>query len=367
VLLLISSNSSRRYGDDIVRALAHPRGTDFQFRYGLKYFDLALLARAQANSLEGESVLICFLDADKAARKTAFTSCRAATVKRSEIVGSSCILTLTAGDYVWPLSDAELRAKLSVPEQRLLPAWSTDPAFPEGKYVIDVGSKIHAGRVPDCSKELTAFEQTASALSKFASFDTASKLTFYAIRAIATEDDWRPERWRQPRRLRTPYKDGRFQLVSGYRYDLEIYTFTPLAGTIVGGATRLLVDSDEKAIRFVSAKEITLDSRYDLNRFTFTTDQLLDTLSAGLRIALSVPTGGDPKSEHRCDITLPLSFRGRRTLGIGRMVIIAIGTAAPAIVGIAYKDKMNFGIGAVMVMSALIAGWGSVFLGSKKS
>lgn len=367
MLLLISSNSSRRYGDDIVRALAHPRGTDFQFRYVLKYFDPALLPRTQSKGLAGEVALICFLDADKAARKTTFASCRAATVKRSEIVGSSCILTLTAGDYVQPLSDAELRAKLSGPEQGLLPAWAANPDFPDGKFVIEVESTIHAGRVPALADELTAFEKTASALSKFPFFNAAGRLTFYAVRAIATEDDWRPEWVRQRKRKRAPYKEGRFQLSSGYRYDLEVYTFTPIGAAVAGGTTRLLVDSDEKAIRFVSAKEITLDSRYDLNRFTFTTDQLLDTLSAGLRLALVIPTAVEPKSEQRCDITLPVSFGGWRTLGISRMVIIAIGTAAPAIVGIAYKDKMSFGIAAIMVMSALIAGWASVFLGSKKS
>ena len=367
MLLLISSNSSRRYGDDIIRALAHPRCTDFQFRYGLKYFDPSLIARTRAHRLGGQEALICFLDADKAARKTTFTSVRAVKVNRSEIIGSSCILTLNAGDYVKPLPDADLRAKLTAAEQKLLPTWAASPDFPDGKFVIEVESKIHAGRVPEPVDELTAFEETASALSKFPFFDAASKLTFYAVRAIATEDDWRPESWRPRQRTPAAYKQGRFQLSSGYRYDLEVYTFTPIAGAIPGGATRLLVDSDEKAIRFVSAKEITLDSRYDLNRFTFTTDQLLDSLSAGLRLALAIPTAAEPEPEQRCDITLALSFGGWRILGISRMVIIAIGTAAPAIVGILYKDKMSLGIAAVMGMSALIAGWASVFLGSKKS
>jgi hypothetical protein len=367
VLLLISSNSSRRYGDDIVRALAHPRGTEFQFRYGLKYFDPALLARATSNALAGQEALICFLDSDKAARTTSFTSCRAVTVKRSEIIGSSCILTLAAGDYVEPLSDAELRAGLTAAEEKLLPAWGVSPDFPDGKFVIEVASKIHAGRVPKPADEFAAFERTAVALSKFSFFDAASKLTFYAVRAIATEDDWWPERWRRRGRLKSPYKDGRFRLSSGYRYDLEVYTFTPVARATGGAATQLAVDSDEEAIRFVSAKEITLDSRYDLNRFTFTTDRLLDTLSAGLRLGLAVPTSGDPNVEQRCDITLPVSFGGWRMLAIVRMVIIAIGTSAPAILGIAYKDQMNLGIGAVMFVSALIAGWGAVFLGAKKS
>jgi hypothetical protein len=168
------------------------------------------------------------------------------------------------------------------------------------------------------------------------------------------------------RRICVSYENSRFALTSGYRYDLEVYTYTPIGGAITGGATRLISDSDEEAVRLVSAKEITLDSRYDLNRFTFTSDRLLDSLSAGLRLALAVSTGGDPKSEQRCDITLPVSFGGWRALGISRMVIIATGTAMSAIVGVVFKDQMSFGIGGLMFASALIAGWASVFLGAKK-
>jgi hypothetical protein len=366
VLLLISSNASRRYGDDIVRALAHPRGTDFQFRYGLKYFDPSVLGRATSGGLAGETALICFLNSDKTARTESLVSCRLVTVKRSEVMGSSCILTLTAGDYIHPLADAELRPLLTAQEQALLPVWGPTGDFPTGKFVIDVAADVHAGRVPAQAKELRAFEETAAKLSGFPFFNADSRLTFYAIRGLATDDDWRPDWLRRPARTRANYVDGKFKLVSGYRYDLEVYSFSPAGGSAAGGTTKLVVTSDETAVRFVSAKEVTLDSRYDLNSFTFTTDQLLDTLSAGLRLALVTPTAADPKTEQRCDVTIPVTFKGRRGLGLVRMFIIALGTAAPAIIGIAFKDQMNWWIGAVMFAGALVAGWGAVFLGGKK-
>jgi hypothetical protein len=367
VLLLISSNASRRYGDDIVRALAHPHGADFQFRYGLKYFDPSLLTRVNAGSLAGETALICFLHTDKTARTATFVSCRVVKLLRSEVLGSSCILTLAAGDYVHPLTDSELRAKLTPQEQALLPAWGTNPDFPSGKFVIEVDATIHSGRAPAAGQELKAFEETAAALSAFTFFDASSRLTFYAVRTIASDSVRAWNNWSPTGRTQAAYKGGKFDLVSGRRYDLEVYTFSPVGGSAAGGITKLQVESDEKAVRFVSAKEVALDSRYDLNRFTFTTDQLLDTLSAGLRLALMIPTTADPKSEQRCDVTFAVSFRGRRALGLFRMLIIAIGTAAPAIIGIAYKDEMNIYIGGVMFVSALIAGWGAVFLGAKKS
>ena len=60
MLILISSSAQQRYADDIVRALAHPAGTSFQFRYDKKYVDGLLGQR----SLAGEPVLICYLSVD---------------------------------------------------------------------------------------------------------------------------------------------------------------------------------------------------------------------------------------------------------------------------------------------------------------
>src|SRR5207249_3557940 len=125
---------------------------------------------------------------------------------------------------------------------------------------------------------------------------------------LVTEDDWRPARWSRGRR-NAAYVSGRYTLQSGYRYDLEVYTYSPAGGKTDKGVTKLVVDSDEKAVRFTSAKELALDSRYDFNRFSFTTDEQLDAMPAGLRLALSVPHDADlDKRELRCDIAIETRF-----------------------------------------------------------
>lgn len=366
MLLLLSSNSARRYGDDIVRALAHPRGTDFQFRYGLKYFDAALLARVKSRGLAGETAVIAFLNGDNSARTVSLTICRAVTVRRSEMVGSSCILTLSAGDYLHPLTDTELRAQLNARELALLPVWSTDPDYPLGKYVIDVSAAIDVLQAANEEAEMVAFEATATALSAFPRFGATTKIAFYAVRELVTGDDWRPARFSRGRRSAT-YNDGSYALQSGYRYDLEVYTYSPAGGKTDKGVTKLVVDSDEKAVSFTTAKELALDSRYDLNRFAFTTEEHLDALPAGLRLALSIPNDADPdKRELRCDIALEARFSGWWPRMVIRILIIAAGTAAPAIIGIAFKDKMTWWIGAIMFAGALVAGWGAVFPALRK-
>lgn len=367
MLLLLSSNSARRYGDDIVRALAHPRGTDFQFRYGLKYLDPALLARAKANGLAGQTAAIVFLNGDKATRTVSLVLCRAVTVRRSELVGSSCILTLTAGAYLKPLPDPSLRAKLESHERALIPAWSTDPDYPLGKYVIDVTAAIDTEQAAAPKHEMEAFEAAATALSAFERFGEATRIAFYAVRELVTVDDWRPPRWNRGRRQAT-YTNGRYALQSGYRYDLEVYTYSPAGGKADKGVTKLVIESDEKAVRFTTAKELALDSRYDLNRFTFTTDEQLDATPAGLRLALSIPNEADPaQRELRCDIALETRFSGWWPRMILRILLIAAGTAAPAIIGIVFKDQMTWWIGAIMFAGALVAGWAAVFPALRKS
>jgi len=367
VLLLISSNGVRRYGDDIVRALAHPRGSDFQFRYALKYFDPALLARVKSSGLAGQTAAIAFLNEDKSARTVSMVLCRGVTVRRSALVGSSCILTLTAGDYLQPLTDVELRANLSSREQALIPAWNTDFDHPVGKYVIEVDAAIDSQQAADCSREMEVFEATATALSAFQRFGEPTRIAFFAVRDLVTADDWRPLRWNRGRRS-AAYADGRYALQSGYRYDLQVYTYAPAGGKTDTGVTRLVVESDERAVRFTSAKELALDSRYDLNRFTFTTDEQLDAVAAGLRLALLIPDDSDPKTrELRCDIVLEARFTGWWPRLLLRILLIAGGTAAPAIIGILYKNQMSWGIGAIMFAGALVAGWGAVFPSLRKS
>lgn len=367
MLLLLSSNASRRYSDDIVRALAHPRGTDFQFRYGLEFFDPSLLLRAKTNRLAGLKAVVVFLNTNASARSVSMVLCRAVTIRRSELIGTSCILTLTAGDYLEHLDDAAIRARLNSQERALLPVWGTNTDYPIGKFVIDVTAAIDSSQAAARNNEMEAFEATAMALSSYSCFDADTKIAFYAVREVLTEDDWRPGPWHRGRR-RATYANGRYELQSGYRYDLETYIYSPSGGKTDKGVTKLSVDSDEKAVRFTSAKELPLDSRYDLNRFSFTTDEQINAISAALRVSLSVPHALDSdKRELRCDIVVETRFAGWWPRICARIILIAIGTASPAIIGVAYKDEMSFGIAVIMFGGALIAGWAAVLPSLRKS
>lgn len=187
MLILISSGAQPRYADDIVRALAHPAGTSFQFRYGSKYVEDRLEQRDLAN----EPVLICYLMADASAKTVRLIPCRFATVANAQIVGSSWIFTLNAGSFVAKLDDAAIRAALSDEERYLIPAFDAQGNGPSGKFAFSVGKALHGDDIyAPGPKAMTAFEETASALSNDPRFAPSNGLSFFTVLMLGTTDCW---------------------------------------------------------------------------------------------------------------------------------------------------------------------------------
>jgi hypothetical protein len=125
----------------------------------------------------------------------------------------------------------------------------------------------------------------------------------------------------------------------------------------------LTIAADDGEVKFSSETAAKLDSRYDLNRFRFSIEQRLLSLPTGLRIALGVPSVVDGKSvvEQRCDITLELRFAGSKWLATARIVLIAISTATPAVIGAYAAQKGSLGLATIMFVTALATGIGTVF------
>lgn len=358
MILLISSGATRRYSDDIFRALAHPQGTDFQFRYDVAHLDPAVATLIDQRELAGEAALIVYLEADQLKAISELTSVRTATIKTVEVVGTSCVLTLTAGDYVHPLADAEIREGLSAAEAALLPAWKGGDR-PVGAFAIKVAKVIHADRVAAIGKDMLAFEETAQALSSYQWFAPATGMAFFAVRGIVAVGSPK-DRWfaADP----APRLDGdRYVLKSGVRYRFDIYSYRPAGSSDDTPRAKLVLSTDEKAVQMTSIKEAALDSRYDLKRFSFTTDQFLHDVPAAIRIALELLGGAPAVTEQRCDITVNAVFKGSRREAIARTLLIAAGTASSAIVGVAYKDQFSLGVAAMMCVGPIIAATAATF------
>jgi hypothetical protein len=357
MLILISSGAQPRYADDVIRALAHPAGTSFQFRYHTKYVD----DRLGLHNLANEPALICYLMTDYSTKTVRLIPCRFATVATAQTVGTSWIFTLNAGSFVANLDDAAIRAALSSTERDLIPAFDAQRNGPSGKFVLSVAKALHSDDTyAPGPKAMKAFEETASALSSDPHFAPGNGLSFYTVLTLGTNDSWFWSRRKAPIEI-TPV-NGRYRLWLGWRYWLDIYSYSPAGGTALAHPTRLACDSGDTAVRFTSAASYVLDSRYDLHRSSFNSTSAQTSILTGLRVSLKVPDPSKPTDVvDRCDITLETQFRGALAWTLVRVGFIALGATAPAAIAAVKADQFTWPLFAMMVVGGAIGALGTLF------
>jgi hypothetical protein len=358
MLLLLSSSARPRYHDDIVRVLAHPEGTDFHFRYGFPYVADDVINDAKVGQLSGEKALVCYL-ADRYGSVAALVPCRFVTVIKAQVIGTSIVITLRADGFVTHLDDNSLRKLMKPDEVVLLPNQGSDAERPPGKFAFRIETLLQ-GISASVGDAMSAFEATTKALRQ-AGFGGRRPTPFYSVRDIEEVVDT------GNRAKSISAAKGRFQLRSGQRYLVEVYSYAPESDEKLSDSDSLQVRSEAPEIRFSSDWKAKLDSRYDLNRFVFSTEHKLFALPATLRFSLhSEGVVGDAKTEERCDITLELLFKGSLNLAIARVALIAIGTASPAIVGAYVAGKGSLGVAVIMFAFAFFTGVGTIFPALRK-
>ena len=356
MLVLLSSSIRRRYRDDIVRALAHPAGTEFRFRYGEKHLEPDLAARYDRARPTNLSGIVCYL-ADRDGADPLLTPCRFVIVTRIQKVGTSYVFTLRVGEFVRDLDDAKLRGLMTPDELTRLPRAGSDAKSPPGRFVFQISDTLGPFRAA-ASEAMTAFENTTKALRQHAKFEDGQPIAFFSVQGLSSASGGpglEPQ-------------GGRYELESGRRYLLDVYSYSPEGDVDPSEAMTLSASADDSDLKFSSETVARLDSRYDLIRFTFSTEQRLFELPAGLRLALGIPKKPDDKDlEQRCDIMLDLRFQGSSRLAGARVAMIAIGTATPAVIGAYAAGKGSLGLAAIMFVASLFTGVATVFPALKKA
>ena len=115
-MLLLSSNSRRRYAEDVLTALALPRGAVIQFRYETDYVSGSLQQAIANGSAVGRRCLVAFLADRESSQAGPFVvPVRFAVVVASACVADMAVFRLRVDDYAnleeFPLAEAEIRAK----------------------------------------------------------------------------------------------------------------------------------------------------------------------------------------------------------------------------------------------------------------
>ncbi|MFD9795537.1 hypothetical protein ACFWXK_31815 [Streptomyces sp. NPDC059070] len=141
-VLLLSSNVRRRYAEDILTALALPRGALIQFRYEARYVASSLQQKVASGSVLGQRALIGFV-ADAAVPADCFLlPVRVAEVVAAECVADVILFKLRVTDHVDLDEYALSRADINTESRRAIdkiveandgtyyPAVLKFPAFP---------------------------------------------------------------------------------------------------------------------------------------------------------------------------------------------------------------------------------------------
>lgn len=351
MLVLLSSSARRRYRDDIVRILACPSGTDVRFRYSAKYIESSCASKyiqTGAPKIEG---LVCHI-AQLPDNGLILVPCRFVTVIKTERVGTSVVFTLRVAEFVKSLDDAGLRRLLEPSESELLPTG----ANLQGSFVFEISSALEPFKAAE-NDAMEAFEATTAKLQESAKFEGHQPIAFFNVRHLQEATGG----------VILKPQEGRYELKSGCRYFLDVYSYSPEGESNPSEATTLSASADNSELNFSSGTVASLDSRYDLNRFAFSTEQRLFEIPAGLRLALGIPkTSGNADIEQRCDIMLDLRFRGSLQLALARIIVIAIGTSAPAALAAFSAKNLSVGLTLLMFFFAFVAGTASVFPKIKK-
>jgi len=344
MLLLLSSGARPRYRDDIIRCLALPLNGELQFRYDKRWVEDDLIAEISNGTFpSGERALVLYLSADMAARKVDIVPCRFVEIRAAELVGTSCILTLRAQEFVTDVIDTTVEIKRV--SAGVLPKWSSslggDTPRLEGKFFIRSTGDV--SRM--AGTELAHFEATVAALAAYADFSKDGGTIFYNLKRIVdlTTDT----------QAFVSNRDGSFRLNGGHRYEMEVYCYAII--TADTPVARLFAESDLKSLEFPFGNSRVIDSRYDLKKFRFRIASQVSAVSTALRLRI-IPE--NDSLVERADILVPATFAGSPFLAVLRIGLMGLGLSIPAM--IAGWDKMNLGVGLLILAAGFGAATGVV-------
>src|SRR4051794_24776550 len=99
MFVCLSSGSTPRYREDILRSLAMPVGTILQFRYERRYLTQAVSTAVEDGRAESQTALVVYVDQNNPAVPPSYVPCRFAEVRRVTSHGTTLSLELALGHF----------------------------------------------------------------------------------------------------------------------------------------------------------------------------------------------------------------------------------------------------------------------------
>jgi hypothetical protein len=284
LFILLSSAATVRYKQDILRALAVPKGERFQFRYATQYVDDEVLKRVrEMPAQELGTGIVCFDDGDATVGETPLrpiVPVRLVHIRRVRDLGASLCVELEADDFICASSDKDnskaislFTSNIDTLSKSVSPRLFRAPTDKQlDKFLFAVNEEWRNLGVTR-GTEIKIWEKAVWQLQECMHF--VAEPFFFTVLGVreAGDDSVAEERLKiWPEKL-SPYKD----------YVLSVYHFSPKQNPVASKLT--LLAGSQVAIQ--GSPELRIDSRYDLKKWRIAVDnQALWKKQTWLRVAV---------------------------------------------------------------------------------
>jgi hypothetical protein len=230
-----------------------PKGSRLRLRYELKWIHENVRNELERNAIKGREVCVVYVDIEQGKPIDQFLPVRSGKVVSSEVDGAFCSIEVQLEGFAFAEDVGALNSQLRILRPSL-PKWSSTTASVEGHFCLDVQEKV-----PALSQNLdpSKWQEMCKRLNEFSAYkDEPMFYRLDSVRETATG-------------IVAKFKDGALQLESGRSYDFRVLHFSPKLLKLEANPKNkdlnwLTIDGDEKAMTFVSAKALAIDSDYDI-------------------------------------------------------------------------------------------------------
>ncbi len=309
MFLCLSSGSSPRYREDVLRALSMPWGSVLQFRYLKNYVAPGVLEHEKDTGRGESQALIAYIDQSDPSKAPEIVPCRFATITEFTVVGTAVALLLELKDFAFAEDLQKFNSEVRAQSAGTIPAWQPDGKV-RGHYWVEVNPDPKTSARSD---KLEDWEKIVAQLVGRPDFkDEGCFFTMVGLTDVAS---------------RSPVSVGKglYRLESGHEYELTLYHYYPKSATL---RARLSLSTTSRWLGFTTNPVLSLDSRYDLKRVRFKAGKPANDEQAVVSMMRDAGEGKIPY----LDFDLLVLIRGVfwRTLGYG--IILGLLLAGSQIV-----------------------------------
>jgi len=306
MFLCLSSGSSPRYRQDVLRAISMPATSLLQFRYALKYLGGSVQDRIKNNRVISEPALIAYVDQAEASREGQLIPCRVAEVASVTVVGTTVSFRFRLKEFAYAENLNAFNSEAAALSANTIPRRNSEGKV-TGCYCIELNAKP---KTTVYSQDPSAFEGIVGQLAVHDDF--SNEQTFCFVSSITKKHEIVPFN-----------ATAAGQLSPNSEYQLNVYQYHP---TTTPANASLVVTSTTNFVRFTGYPEVRLDSRYDHKQLSFETERSLDDHFGLLRIEVR------QSSTDTLTIDLPIAVKGSLAIGIFYSLVLAFMLASPHIV-----------------------------------